>query len=145
MSVCPCYCGQALLFPGYPVTPSTRGDNQEAVTTMTTTRSLKVIRGQATGEQDEEGRLYATTTEKLEVGMSGGPVLDEQGKCVGISQGVFQAQALPGMSKEYQELQCRLDGKAGFIPTAAFLPFLTVNHGGRGAKPVVNQHDNTNE
>lgn len=38
---------------------------------------------------DREGRRYARTEERLAVGMSGGPVLDDRGRCVGLFQGIL--------------------------------------------------------
>lgn len=108
---------QELVFPGYPRSPGAEGGLPPDPI------PIQVITGQATGDQDSEGRLYASTRGRLQVGMSGGPVVNVRGKCVGMAQGVYQA--LPsGEGTEEPALQQRLDGQAGFLPTAAFLPFL---------------------
>jgi len=108
---------QALLFAGYPQPH----DNQSRV-------AMRLISGESIAERDNQGRVYAATTEKLHIGMSGGPVVDLHGRCLGISQGVYQKQTgsnTASPSTEDEALQKLLHGKAGFIPAASFLDFLT--------------------
>lgn len=70
--------------------------------------------------------VYARTAERLPLGMSGGPVLDAQGKCCGIFQGFIPTleEVEQPLKEEEKEWLQKMGGKAGFIPSSAWWKFV---------------------
>lgn len=82
---------------------------------------------------DRDGRRYARTAERLAVGMSGGPVLDAQGRCLGLFQGILPPPKVVGKKWEEEDVDAvlrplQMDGgwelHAAFIPMAPVLQFV---------------------
>ena len=86
---------------------------------------------------DREGRRYARTEERLAVGMSGGPVLDGRGRCVGLFQGILPPPRTPsdegdGTEDDEEEMEAVLrplqadawELHAAFVPMAPVLKFV---------------------
>jgi hypothetical protein len=102
------------------------------------------VRGQALASiRDKEGRGYAKMEERVAVGMSGGPMLDVQGRCYGLFQGI-----LPPLPKTPEEeaqddldpilrplrLEDDCERHAGYIQLTDVHDFLADMYGGASEK-----------
>lgn len=96
----------------------------------------RCVRGRALASiRDKQGRSYAETEERLAVGMSGGPVLDNHGRCCGLFQGILppppktpeeeNEQAASDLDPILRPLQLKgWERHVGYIPLAAVRAFL---------------------
>ena len=87
--------------------------------------------------KDDEGRCYAKTEERLAVGMSGGPVIDEQGKCRGVFQGIIPpaTDEIGGEGRvvdpQLRPLQEQWQLHAGYIPAKYILSYDAILEGAK--------------
>lgn len=98
------FSNQPLHFVGFPI-QDTAASSSTTTTSSTSSPSspllnvtgLRHTKGKALAPHitDKEGRRYARTEERLAVGMSGGPVLDAEGRCVGVFQGILPPPSKP--------------------------------------------------
>jgi hypothetical protein len=83
---------QPLRFLGFPTTSAGAANDSVNPASLTLdVQGLRQVAGTALAPHivDREGRRYARTDERLAVGMSGGPVVDGSGRCVGLFQGIL--------------------------------------------------------